>query len=349
MTRFLPDPSSLQRIATSVTEAQLERMPALRARYGARGRQHCIDDTIFHLTYLDGAVELDDASLFEDYIAWAKIMLAARGVGSTDLIANLTLLRAALEGESDVDPTGQGVTIIDYVLDRIPSMPDAAETFLNEEGPLAEVARGFFSLITMGKRQEADLIIRKAVENHASIPDIYLHVFEPVQYEIGRLWQMSQISVAQEHFCTAAVQRTMSQLYPMLFSGTPGRRRVVAACAGGELHEIGLRMVSDLLEATGWDTVYLGANVPVPSVVQSVAERPTALVAISATITPHLRDLITLIEALRLNPKTAHVPIMVGGYPFRVSTEVAARIGADGWAANASAAVRLANEIALPP
>ena len=347
MSGLFRDASSLQRIATAVTDDQLERMPALRARYGAPGRQHCIDDTMYHLSYLGGAVELGDATLFEDYISWAKIMLAARGVGAADLIANLQQIREALVAEGEDSSVHEGIAIVEHVLARIPEMPEAAETFLSGEGELEEVARGFFAFIIRGKRQEADTMVRKAMENGASITDLYLRVFEPVQYEIGRLWQMSQITVAQEHFCSAVVQRTMSQLYPMLFTGAPGRRRVVAACAGGELHEIGLRMVTDLLEANGWDTVYLGANVPVESVVKTVAAAPTALVAISATITPHLRDLITLIKALRSAPSTSHVPIMVGGYPFRVSSAVAARIGADGWAANASAAVRLANEIGL--
>jgi hypothetical protein len=36
----------------------------------------------------------------------------------------------------------------------------------------------------------------------------------------------------------------------------------VAACVSGELHEIGVRMLCDLLEMEGWNTIYLGANVP---------------------------------------------------------------------------------------
>lgn len=342
MSQLFHDPVSLQRIATAVSDAQLDAMPALRARYGAKGRQHCIDDTMFHLTYLGEAVEFGDSSLFEDYIAWAKVMLAARGVGAADLSGNLELLRATLASENE---TG-AVEIIDHVLARLPAMPESTATFVGAEGELADVARAYLGFIRGGQRQQADSLVHGALSRGVSISDLYVRVFEPIQHEIGRLWQTNQISVAQEHFCTAAVQRSMSQLYPVLFSGAPGRRRVVAACAGGELHEIGLRMVTDLLEANGWDTVYLGANVPAEGIVQSVAEAPTALVALSTTITPNLRTLATLIEALRANAVTKDIPIIVGGYPFRLSQKIVEQIGANGWAANAAEAVRRADELA---
>jgi methanogenic corrinoid protein MtbC1 len=80
--------------------------------------------------------------------------------------------------------------------------------------------------------------------------------------------------------------------------------------------------------------------------VQTVAEAPTALVALSTTITPNLRTLAALIEALHANADTRHVPIIVGGYPFRLSQGIVEQIGANGWAANAAEAVRRADELA---
>lgn len=343
MTELFEDRASLLRVATRVTDAQLAALPALRARYGTKGRDHCIEDTLFHLTYLGEAVEFGDATLFEDYIAWAKVMLASRGVGAHDLAGNLEQMRVALASEN----ASGAVSIIEQTLTRLPMMAETAASFVAAVGPMEDSARAYLAFIRAGKRREADGVIQGLASSGASISDLYLKVFEPIQHEIGRLWQMNQITVAQEHFCTAAVQRSMSQLYSMLFTGAPGRRRVVAACAGGELHEIGLRMVTDLLESNGWDTVYLGANVPAAGIVQAVAEAPTALVALSTTITPNLRKLATLIEALRANAQTAKVPILVGGYPFRLSAGIVEQIGANGWAANAAEAVRRADELAM--
>ena len=108
-------------------------------------------------------------------------------------------------------------------------------------------------------------MILQAVEQGSPVKDIYQRVFQPTQHEIGRLWQTNQISVAQEHYCTAATQLAMAQLYPYTFSAERSGRRLVAACVSGELHEIGARIVADLFEMAGWDTYYLGANTPTRS------------------------------------------------------------------------------------
>lgn len=339
MPPLFADPLALQQTAAAIVEAQLARTPELARRYGAIGRVRCLEDTSFHLNYLAQAVELDDPALFEDYIAWAKVMLASRGIGIADLTANLEAIRAAIAHEP------AAVAIVDGAISRLAAMAEEVESFIVAETDLGRAAALYLDALLAGKRNDAEMLIRDLAARGTPLADFYLRIFEPVQREIGRLWQMNRITVAQEHFCTAAVQRSIGGLYATMFSGTPGRRRVVAACAGDELHEVGLRMVTDLLELNGWDTVYLGANVPIDSVVKTVASSTTSLIAISATITPHLRNARQLIAALRANPATAAVPVMVGGYPFRLSGRIAKAIGADAWAPDAATAVEIANRL----
>lgn len=337
------DAPLIDQLSVEIADAQLRRRPDLAQRYGAVGRRRCVEDTAFHLRYLDAAVTLEDATLFADYVAWAKVMLASRGVGASDLVDNLQEIRTALLAR-DLDAA---TAVVDTSLAALTSMPAEIPSFLARQGKFSDEARNYLRDVLAGRRMSAEAILEKLTAQGASLQDLYLEIFEPVQHEIGRLWQLNEISIAQEHFCTAAVQRSISGLYSKLFGGGAGRRRVVAACAGRELHEIGLRMVTDLLELNGWDTVYLGANIPIESVVSTVAEAPTALVAISVTITPHLASARELIDALRAHPGTRHVPVIAGGYPFRLSDAIAARIGADAWAANASEAVSRAEELAL--
>ncbi len=78
-----------------------------------------------------------------------------------------------------------------------------------------------------------------------------LRVFQPALYEVSELWQRNIISVSQEHYCTVATQFTMSLLYPHIFRGKKSDRVFVGCCVGGELHEIGMRMVTDFFEIEG--------------------------------------------------------------------------------------------------
>ena len=123
-----------------------------------------------------------------------------------------------------------------------------------------------------------------AIEKDTPIKSIYLNVFQQSQYEIGRLWLENKISVAKEHFCSAATQQIMSQIYPLIFAQQRIGQSFVAANVGGELHEIGIRMVADFFEMDGWDTYYLGANAPASSIIAAIKENNATMVAVNRII-----------------------------------------------------------------
>src|SRR4051812_38183299 len=141
----------------------------------------------------------------------------------------------------------------------------------------------------------------------------------------------------------------MSQLAPRLFATERNGRRAVVPCVAGEAHEVGPRMVADLLELGGWDTIYLGGNVPGRGVVQAIAEHRAGLLAVSATMTLHLPAVIDLIAAVRAEPACAGVRVMVGGRPFDAEPGVWRRVGADGHAADADEACLLAGRLVAGP
>src|SRR6202035_1523055 len=107
-------------------------------------------------------------------------------------------------------------------------------------------------------------------------------------------------------------------------------------------HEVGLRIVTDLLEADGWDTLYLGANVPAGGVVQSIEEHRPDLLVISVTMAFHLPNVEQLIALVRSSEAGQGVKVMVGGYPFNVDPELWRRVGADGHAPDAGEALVVA-------
>ncbi|HKY04027.1 MAG TPA: cobalamin-dependent protein [Blastocatellia bacterium] len=333
------------RLADRVTERQYAMRPELVGRYGEAGREKCRQDAAYHLSYLSQAIRSGRPQLFADYVAWAKVMLAGRGIPAEDLALNLECLRQAIEQDLGSQATSIADDYIKVALDQLPRSPSELPSFIEQTEPLADLARPYLGALLRGDRQAAGRMILKAVEDGASVKDIYLSVFQRSQYEIGRLWQMNRISVAQEHYCTAATQLIMSQLYPLIFSGEKNGRTLVATCVGGDLHEIGVRMVSDFFEMEGWDTFYLGANTPTESILQTVVERKADVLAVSATMTFNVNVVAEIIAAMRAAPATAGLKIIVGGYPFNVSPDLWREIGADACPGDALEAVALANRL----
>ena len=332
-------------LAEAITARQYELHPELAARYGASGRTKCLQDAGFHLSYLAESIAASQPCLFADYIAWAKVMLEGRGIPACDLARNLEIISDSLRR---LLPEEMGTVAAEYVesgLGQLSQLPPDLPTCIGQDNPLAQLARGYLNALLRGERHIASRLILSAAESGTSVREIYLHVFQRCQHEIGRLWQMNLLSVAQEHYCTAATQLIMSQLYPHIFETEKNGRTMVATCVAGDLHEIGVRMVSDFFEMGGWDTFYLGANAPTASVLELLGEREADVLAVSATITPHVRAVASLIDAVRSSEVGRSIKIIVGGYPFNSAPDLWQRVGADASARDALESVAVANQL----
>ena len=174
------------------------------------------------------------------------------------------------------------------------------------------------------------------------VAEIMMSILQPAQIELGRLWERGEISIAHEHYTTAITQLSLSLLYPrLLLNRTLLGHSLVATSVGTEAHEVGIRMISDLMEQAGWRTTYLGADVPHSDVIESVAQHRADVLAVSATMAGHLRGVRELIALLRADPRCHGVRVLVGGRPFTINSQLAAAVGADGWARGAPEALEL--------
>ncbi len=325
-------------IAGNVTSLYFDAHPQLEQRWKG-ARQKCTEDTRYHLDYLCEALSFGRPELFTEYAAWAAALLASLKIPGEALASNLDLLKTIVA--SHLDPAGAELAsrYLDAALLKIKvAMPDPP-SYLDQTGSLRVLARDYLTALLRGERHTAAGLILAAADSGTPIRDLYLLVFQPVQREIGRLWQSNHISVGQEHYCTACTQFIMAQLYPRIFTAERNGLRLVAACINGDLHEIGVRMVADLFEMEGWDTFYLGANTPVSGTLQQVTERSPHVLAISATLPVHLQSVVDLIAAARAAGNSPR--ILVGGAPFNSVPGLWKDVGADGHARDAAEAVAI--------
>jgi signal transduction histidine kinase/ActR/RegA family two-component response regulator len=332
-------------LSEAVVGRQYVLRPELQDRYGDRGREKCIEDTEFHLAHLSATLLASSPALFADYLGWAAAVMFAAGIRPEDVRENLACLRDILGEQLPEGMARIATGYVESALERLPERPPEVPSFLPHGGALAGVAGEYLRLMLGFERHAAGRLILDAERSGVAIRDVYLQVFQPCQRELGRLWQSGRITVAQEHYCTAATQLIMSQLAPRLFLAERNGRWAVIACAAGEAHEVGPRMVADLLELAGWDTIYLGASVPVGGIVRALTEHRADVLAISATMAYHLPAVIDLIAAVRAEPACAGVTVLVGGRLFDVEPTLWQRVGADGHAADADEACRLADQL----
>jgi len=333
------------KLAAVITELQFIHQPELEERFGEIGREKFKEDTIHHLNYLIEAVKLNSTELFDDYLEWAWYMLEARNISGDELISNIGFIQSAISEHIDGSGSETVHIILDSGVEHLKNLQPLTKTHLLKTNPLYEEAREYLRLLLDANRSAAAELIDELVERGESVQDIYEHIFQATQYEIGVLWQQNKINIAHEHYCTAATQLIMSRLYPIIFSTSKHGAKLVACSVSNELHEIGIRMVSDFFEMDGWDTYYMGSNMPDTQLIQSLADYEADLLAISVTLPIHIGKVKSLIELIRERSDLKHLKIMAGGYPFAIIPDLQMRIGADATAMSAAQAVETANTL----
>jgi MerR family transcriptional regulator, light-induced transcriptional regulator len=332
-----------------LAEAALARyyraFPGSRGLYDPEWRKKSFQDMRFHVLYLAEALGTRRPELFSNYAIWIRDTLTGLGLPLEDITASFNILGEVI-CETFSDASDEVCRMIFSAIEEINTQPVMLEpSYIKPDQPLGELAALFLKTLIAGNRGEAARLVMEEFQRGTTIKEIYLHVFQPAQREIGRLWQTNQVSIAQEHFCTAATQLIMAQFYPFFFNTPKNGKVMVATCVGGEMHEIGMRMVADIFEMHHWDTYYIGANTPVKSVISLLMQRNAHLLGISTTMTFHVSETRRLIEAVRSQPECSKVKILVGGYPFNIAPDLWKEIGADGYGSDAVDAVAVANRL----
>jgi MerR family transcriptional regulator, light-induced transcriptional regulator len=110
-----------------------------------------------------------------------------------------------------------------------------------------------------------------------------------------------------------------------------GPPRALIACVPNEKHEVGPRMLVNLLESDGWQVDFLGSGASTGEVVSSVREHRPRFVGLSVALARHLDGARDLVAGLReaLGPDAP--PIVVGGNAFEGDPERWREVGADLW------------------
>lgn len=163
------------------------------------------------------AIETGDKAIFTNYVKWVKKLFQSLKFPDEAMIETLKCTQIIIEKEFSKEQSGIIANYIAAGLEQMKKPVEDVEPYIKASDPLGELALRFNKLLLQGDRLTAGQLIINAVEKGTPVQDIYMHVFQKSQYEVGRLWLDNKITVAKEHFCSAATQQIMSQLYPYIF------------------------------------------------------------------------------------------------------------------------------------
>jgi methanogenic corrinoid protein MtbC1 len=193
---------------------------------------------------------------------------------------------------------------------------------------LADHADAYLRALVARDGRAARAAVDAALQAGATVSQVYVEVLQPALYAIGDRWATEACSVADEHFATALTETILGALGPRLRGEPRDGRLAVIACTPDERHALGLRMVSDLLQAEGWEVFELGASLPAADLAALVdEERPDTVLLSTSTAgrLPGIQEALTALRALEDPPL-----IVVGGQFWTAEAASLAReLGAD--------------------
>jgi methanogenic corrinoid protein MtbC1 len=158
--------------------------------------------------------------------------------------------------------------------------------------------------------------VQQVLDADVAIATLYTDLFQRSLYRVGELWETNRISVAVEHLATAITERLLAGVYPRVLSmRQPARHKAVVSCGVNEYHQVGARMVADVMELNGWDAWFLGASTPVKDLLSLIDEKKPDLVGLSLSMYFNLGPLKDLIQTLKAHYR--QLDILIGGQAFR--------------------------------
>lgn len=207
-----------------------------------------------------------------------------------------------------------------------------------------EIKEGLYEHTLVGEAAEVVELTQEGIELGMDPLDILFGALIPSLQEVGRLFEIGEYFVPEMLVAARAMQGAMALLRPLLVDkGAEPIGKVVMLTVKGDVHDIGKNLCNIMLEGEGFDIVDLGVNVKPEEVVDAVQEHEPQILGFSAFLTTTMPFFKSNLAALSDAGLRDSVKVMVGGAP--VTQEYADSVGADGFAPDASAAVRLAKQL----
>jgi methylmalonyl-CoA mutase cobalamin-binding domain/chain len=186
--------------------------------------------------------------------------------------------------------------------------------------------------------------VNEGLEQGMTPESMLFEALIPSLEEVGARFERGDYFVPEMLIAARAMQGALDILRPLLADNESAQiGTFLMGTVKGDVHDIGKNLCNIMLEGAGFNVIDLGVNVAPETFIQQIEEHNPDVVGFSAFLTTTMPMFKANINALQKAGLRDRVIVMVGGAP--VTQEYADAVGADGFAADASTAVRKAKEL----
>ena len=322
-----------------------QRDPDLRERYGDAAFGSWKTHLTQRLLELAAALAAGEPRMFAARVLWSRKAFAARGRDAAGLRLSLECLREVLTERLPPPAVADATAYIEQALAALDEPEAQGEpATLDPAIPTDRLALQYLQRVLEGDVQGAINAVARSAANGVGVEGAYLRVLLPAQREIGRLWHVGEISVAEEHMVTHATQRAMAVLASQGSPAEPNGKTVVVAAVASNVHDVGLRALADLYQLAGWRTIFLGSDVPMRDLPATLTFFEADLLLLGASLSTQVPKVQQTILAVRERCER-DIKIIVGGAAFDEAPSVWEKVGSDAYAPTLDQAVSVGGRL----
>ena len=161
---------------------------------------------------------------------------------------------------------------------------------------------------------------------------------------VGEKMESGDMFIPEVLMAAQAMASCVAVLKPLLGEGESATgATVLIGTVKGDLHDIGKNLVAMMMESAGMEVHNLGVDITPEDFVAQIKEKNAQIICLSALLTTTMPMMKQTVDAIVESGLRDQVKILVGGAP--VTQAFAEEIGADGFAADAGAASKLAKTL----
>jgi len=209
---------------------------------------------------------------------------------------------------------------------------------------MSEILQQISKAIIEGNLDDITGLTQSALEDGLNAQEILDHGLMAGMDYVGKEFKAGNMFVPEVLRSAKTMQGAMNILKPLLAeAGSKMVGKVLLGTVKGDLHDIGKNLVGMMCEGAGFEVKDIGKDLSPDAFVQAVKKYEPDVIGMSALLTTTMRVMEHTIKALEEAGLRDKVKVMIGGAP--VTQEYANQIGADGFAADAPSATRIAREL----
>ena len=195
-------------------------------------------------------------------------------------------------------------------------------------------------------RDEVLEMVDKALENDIKPMDILNKGLASALQELGVLFAEEEVFLPELLLAADITMEVMNNLSAKFESGESRiekRGSILLATVEGDVHDIGKSLVGMIMNASGYEVIDAGKDVPNKKMIELAKEHKPNIVGLSSLLATTMPAQGEFIEMAKEAGIRDNFIVMVGGAP--VSRDWADKIGADGYSEDASGAVVEADKL----